>query len=179
MKMINFLVLLVLTAALSFLYSETVAVREIDAPVLTITNNGVVMAQVTVPVEPNANHTISLLPSTNGLRARLKVTVRKDAGPPPLPPILKDTAIQAELGTNWSDFPPEYVIVPKDPLPEGARRQWGTVVQTNFLHILLRGVVKPVEIERLYSTNYLMRIIKPVVEISEPVAAVSTNVTNF
>lgn len=173
------------------LVADTVATHEVDAPVALSTNiEGVVTANVSIPIEPNSTHTITIAPTNGTLKARAKVTVKRWSISPPLPPQLlsvtpvdepqlRSTLVTADLVTNWNDFPPEHVIVPREQLPDGARRQWGTIVQSNFTHIIWHGRTNRVPLETLVSTNHLMRIVKPLVEISEPIPAVSTNTTNF
>ncbi len=140
------------------------------------------MAQITLSLDTNAAaHTIRITLSTNGnFRAHASVIAPKRGVvlPPPMPPQLNGVILTTNV-VVWNDFPPDFVIVPRDSLPDGARRQWGTVYQTNYSELSYRGVKQSHVWEVIKDTNYLMRIVKPLVEITEPVPAVATNTTNF
>lgn len=174
------------------LKADTVSTIEIDQPV-EVVNDGTAI-KMTVPIwKPGATHTVTLTPINGTWTAQVKIRSGKVPSNPPMPPqlisvattngiaqpTLLTTALISEDSTNWSDFPPDFVMVPKEKLADGAHRQWGTIFHTNYTQIKYRGEIKPVILDVIKSTNYLMRIVKPLVEISEPVSATPTNVTNF
>lgn len=169
------------------LRSDTVPVLETEVPVEVVTNlvNGVPQASavISVPVDLSAESVITLTRSTNatGYRARRthKGPTRGVTSNPPMPPMMASTLVTSEERTAWSDYPPEFVVVPKTPLPDGAKRQWSTTVHEDFTDIIWHGRTNRHSLGIIVSTNHMMRIVKPVLDISEPVPAQSTNSTNF
>lgn len=160
------------------MFPDNAVVNEFDAPIFSITNGNNVDSYVQIHPDTNTSHTIQITPTTNGhYRAHVRVMSKHPS--PPLPPQLSSSIVYTELRTNWSDFPPDFVVVPKDPLPEGARRQWGTITVQSSSDIVVDGQVKRAFTPIQVLTNHLMRIVEPVVRFSAPVPAVPTNTTNF
>lgn len=169
------------------LCADTVPIKEEEVPVVVTTNvvNGVAQASavISVPVDlstPEA--TLTLSRGTNGhYRAKrgAKGPARGVYEKPPLPPMVASTLVSSEERVIWSDYPPEHVVVPKDPLPEGAKRQWSTTVHEDWTFIVWKGQTNRHSLGVTTLTNHMMRVVKPLLEISEPVPAIHTNSTNF
>lgn len=175
MKLFQVSAVVLLASALS---ADTISTNEVEQSLSGLSTNkdGTVQAILTIPLKPGDSQQFKLV--------RLEPVVKGSmAVVPPLP--LPTTEIHLvghrrwKKDTNWQDFPPEFVVRPKETLPEGTRRQWGIISTRRWTETVLDGETNIVKEHISISTNFLTRKVKPVIEVTEPEPATSTNTTNF